>query len=125
MVPFRDDVPFQLGESFKGTDADSNLINPSWLGCRVAFPHVDYSVSGITGGRALITGTAICAIALRNTSGIALRPKRLVLLDTAAGTGHLKNATGYSVVLSTGLEVLVDPWLPSGGVAANDIFWGI
>lgn len=125
MQVFREDPPFQLGESFKGTDADSNLINVPWLGTRCAFEHVDYSISGLTAGRSRLTGTSILAIALRNTSGIALRPKRMVMLDVAAGLGNLRNATGYNVLLLNGISVLCDPWLPAAGVAANDIFWGI
>lgn len=120
--------PFQLGETLKGTESSTGtavLINNDKLGIRCAFPHVDYSITGLTTARSLLSGEKICAIALRNTAGIALLPKRLVLLDVTAGYGMLKNADGYAHDLAIGPCVLVDPWLPSAGCADDDIFWGI
>lgn len=125
---FKEDPPFPLGETLKGTqtiDGTTSTINETVLGTRCAFEHVDYSISGLTAGRARLSGKPICAIALRNTSGITLLPKRLVRLDTTAGLGRIKNADGYTVLLAGLPAVLVDPWLPSAGVADDDIFWGI
>lgn len=125
MQHFREDVPFQLGESFRGTDNDGNTINETWLGTRAAFDAIDRSTTGLTTGRSRLTGDTVCAIMLRNTSGAALLPKRFVLLDVTAGYGNFKNADGYAHDLAIGPCVLVDPYLPTAGVADDDIFWGI
>lgn len=125
MDRFREDPPFQLGETFKGKDADGNTINETVLGTRCAFEVIDRTTTGLTTGKTRLTGDTVCAIALRNTSGIALLPKRLVLLDVTAGYGMFKNADGYAHDLAIGPCVLVDPWLPTAGVADDEIFWGI
>lgn len=124
----QEDAPFQLGETFQGTqtiDGTTTTINEHILGTRHAFPHVDYSRTGLTTPRSLLSGAKICAIAVRNTSGITLLPKRLVLLDVTAGYGMLKNCDGYGHDQTIGPVVLVDPWLPSAGVADDAIFWAI
>lgn len=125
MDPFREDLPFGLGETLKGKNADGDTINETWLGTRVAFEHIDRSTTGLTTGKSRLSGDTVKAIVLRNTSGITLLPKRLVLLDVTAGYGMFKNADGYAHDLAIGPAVLVDPWLPSAGVADDEIFLGI
>lgn len=123
---FQESPPFEMGTTLKGTqtlDGTTSTINESVLGTRCAFQDVNYATSAST--RTLLSGEKILAIALRNTSGIALLPKRLVRLDLTAGRGMLKNADGYSVLLAHSPVVLVDPFLPSTGVADDDIFWGL
>lgn len=115
---------FELGTTLKGTmtnDGTTTTINEQVLGTRHEFTDADFSGSA----QPRLSGATIHAIALRNTSGITLLGKRLVLLDVTAGRGRLKNADGYAHDASMGLCVLVDPFLPSAGVADDDIFWGI
>ncbi len=127
MQLFNEAPPFQLGETLKGTmpGDSSTLINNDKLGVRHAFPHVDYSITGNTQSRSLLSGHKICAIALRNESGVTLLGKRLALLTLTAGYSQLKSVDGYARPYLVGKTILIDPWLPSGGVADDDIFWGI
>lgn len=120
--------PFELGETLKGTDDSSGssvLINKEKLGVIHDFQDVDYSVSGLTSSRSLLSGHTITAVALRNESGIALLPKRVVSLTETAGRSPFTSVDGYATVLLKDRCVLVDPWLSSSGVADDDIFWGI
>lgn len=122
---FTESPPFSLGETLKGTttlDGTTSTINEKVLGTRCAFEDVNWSSAT---ERPRLSNEKICAIALRNTSGITLLPKRLVRLDLTAGRGQLKNADGYSVLLGHSPVVLVDPFLPSAGVVDDDIFWGL
>lgn len=57
---------------------------------------------------------------VRNTSGFALEPKRLVSWE--AGYRGLRVA-GYVSVTSAEVAGVVDPDLPSTGVADDDLFW--
>lgn len=127
MLPFLEDLPFEIGTTLKGTDSSSGTavtIKESILGSRICVPDEDYSLSGLTTGRPRKSGAFLQAIILRNTSGITLLPKRFVLVDKTAGRGFLKNADGYAHDTFIGPCVLVDPFLPSTGVADDDIFYG-
>jgi hypothetical protein len=62
---------------------------------------------------------------LRNTSGGVLLKKTLAQLSRTAGYKMVQECDGYSTTLANFGVVLVDDSLPSGGVASNDIFWGI
>lgn len=122
---FTESPPFSLGETLKGTqtlDGTTTTINEKVLGTRCAFEDVNWSSAT---DRPRLSNAKICAIALRNTSGLTLLPKRFVLVDKTAGRGMLKNADGYAHDINLGPAVLVDPFLPSAGVADDDIFWGL
>lgn len=120
------DPPFELGETLAGTAEDgTTLINDSVLGTVYEFPAQRLGVSQIRGAKGRTTGRPIVAIALRNTGGFTMLGKRIATLDTAAGYGRLKNATGYTVTVATDNVVFIDPFLPATGVADDDIFWGI
>jgi len=56
---------------------------------------------------------------VRNSSGIALKPSRLVQLDAA---NYYNHALGYTITDGQ-RGYPVDEFLPSGGVLANDLFW--
>jgi hypothetical protein len=116
--------PMELGQVLDGKDADGNLKHEDKLGMIFTFPaHV------MTGGpgrsKTKLTGKAIVAILLRNTSTLTLLGKRLGSLDLTAGYNITKNVDGYSVNNNRPGVVLIDPWLDSNGVADDDIFWGI
>lgn len=121
MYPILAEPPMQLGETLKGTDADSNLINSHYLGQICYFPH-----KTLQSDKFRASGKPNGAVLLRNTSGVTFLGKRLALLDRTAGYDMVHEANGYSgaAIAARGV-VLIDPWLPSTGVAANDIFWGV
>jgi hypothetical protein len=112
--------PFALGETYRGKDEDSNLINPHWLG--QAFQH---KVPPASGSKKTPTGRSIGAIALRNTAGFALLPKRLGSLFDDPGYELVEEVNGYTITLAEQNCVVIDPYLPSAGVADDDIFWGV
>ena len=121
------DPPFELGSTLQGTKAhdSTKLVNEEVLGKLFYFPYQRLSGSQIRGNKERFTGKKIGAIACRNTSGGALLPKRLARLERTAGYDLMEEADGYSAVEFEKLLVIVDPWLPSAGVADDDIFWGI
>lgn len=83
------------------------------------FKDLDYSGSGV-GSRAARTGGEVRCILVRNSSGIALLPKMAVTWKA----GYIgRQVDGYSKVESVPVAGIVDEWLPSSGVAANDYFW--
>jgi hypothetical protein len=109
-----------LGETLKGKDADGNLINEDKLGQICYF---DYKTLRRDASRA--SGKPIGAVLLRNTSGITLLGKRLGQLDRTPGLAMNHNVDGYSTTLANAGIVLIDPWLPAGGIADDEIFWGL
>jgi hypothetical protein len=113
--------PMDLGETLRGTsDVGSTLINEDKLGGIYYFDNKSTRKSA-----ARQTGKPIGAVLLRNTSDLTLLGKRLGMLDLTAGFGMNHNVVGYSNTLARKGVVLIDPYLPSGGVANDDIFWGV
>jgi hypothetical protein len=70
--------------------------------------------------RQMRSGRFRTARLVRNTSGFALEPKRLV--SWAAGFRGLRVA-GYARLDGQEVAGVVDPDLPASGVANNDLFW--
>lgn len=64
------------------------------------------------------TGRPVKRRAVRNSSGAALLPKRMVILN-ASGTA----VDGYTRTPDQKAGGIVDQALPTAGVATNDIFW--
>lgn len=114
-----------LGEALKGTDSEGNLINSDKLGLVVEFKTFSQDVRRRGSPTRPSQGISIYAVLLRNTSGGVLLPKRMALLSATAGYKPLQEAINYASSRGERNCVLVDPWLPSAGVAANDLFWGI
>jgi len=116
------DPPFDLGETLKGTDDDSNLINTHWEGAIYSFPDVDRSV-GPRAGRTRRSGAAIRAVCVRNTSGGALVvAKKALKFDLSVGTRKLLgtvNGQGSAVNQFGGVG---DNEL-TASVADDDLFW--
>jgi hypothetical protein len=82
------------------------------------FKDVDYSVSG--GVNQLRSVNDVTCIFVRNSSGVALLPKRLVTWKSGQ---RGKQVDGYARLDWTDVAGVVDEWLPTAGVAANDYFW--
>ena len=117
--------PFNLGETLRGTDDDSNLINAEILGQIHFFYSNVRGAADNRGNKTRRVGKKIKAIALRNLSGITLYGKRVALLKTAAGYNLITAVDGYCAILGNKNVVIIDEFLSVSGVAANDIFWGI
>lgn len=118
----------ELGETLSGTDSSSNLINRQWLGQKFLLPSPQETRTPRSNKNRL-SGKGIWAVLLRNTTGAALLPKQIATLGTGYDSTHEcyghEEAEGLAVTIAAGPSVIVDPWLPSGGVADNDIFWGV
>ncbi len=118
----RDDAPpFGRGETFYngGTIDSNNLGGAQWEGKVWEFEDLDYSKS--PGAKPARSGR--CMI-VRNVSGIALLPKRLVSLQTAGTDGRffLGRVDGYTTITAQ-QGFPVDEFLTSTGVPNNDLFW--
>jgi len=128
--------PFDLGETLKGTDDDSNLINSHWQGAIFEFPDVDRTPA-LRGGKSRRSGNALRAICVRNTSGGALTVASLCCqFNVAVGdytvTSQATANSEYRKVFSTCKAVTAavnlwggigDPELGSDTVADDDLFW--
>lgn len=117
------DPPFGLGQTLGLDGVNDSLYGLStgsygdnWVGCVKEFTDV-IPVSG----QVRSNRRKVC-IAVRNTSGVALLPKRVVRL-TSSARGPATVADGYAAVANEALCGVVDEFLPASGVAANDVFW--
>jgi len=118
------DPPFGLGQtlgiignndSYWGL-ASGASYGDQWVGAVKEFTDVNP-----TNGQVRSNRRKVC-IAVRNTSGGALLPKRVVRL-AGNGTALFGAADGYASVANEPLCGVVDEFLPAAGVAANDVFW--
>jgi hypothetical protein len=116
------DPPFGLGQTLGITGANDSLVGitgsygDNWVGAVKEFTDVDPVTGKVRSNR-----RKVC-IAVRNKSGAALLPKRVVSFSTTAGK-LFSEVTGYSAVTNAEAVGVVDEFLPSGGVAADDVFW--
>jgi len=116
------DPPFGLGQVFGPTTPNDSLAGISgsygdnWVGVVKEFPDVVPSTGAVRTNR-----RKVC-VAVRNKSGAALLPKRLVTFSTTAGK-LFSEVTGYSAVTNEERVGVVDEHLPSAGVADGEVFW--
>ncbi len=95
-----------------GVTASTDLT--SWEGVEKVFEDLDY-----TNPPKRRTNRKVLCRCVRNMSGIALLPKRLVSFK--AGTNGTQ-VDGYArTIAAEGWPV--DEWLPAAGVADKDLFW--
>lgn len=104
------DPPFALGQTLGVSSATDGT---GWVGVVKQFPDVDPTTGQVRSNR-----VKTC-IAVRNSSGIALTPKKLVQF----ASGSFSAVDGYAAATDAVVAGVVDEHLPSGGVAANDVFW--
>lgn len=83
------------------------------------FEDIDYSAGPFT--RTLRSGRKVRCRCVRNNSGIALLPKRLVTMEATAGDWG-KRVDGYADV-NAERAYPVDEFLVSTGVPVDDLFW--
>lgn len=105
-----DDPPFALGQTLGVSSATDGT---SVVGEVKVFPDVNP-----TNGRVRSNRLKKC-IAVRNASGVALLPKRVVVFKS----GSFTEVDGYDADTTKVPAGVVDEHLPAGGVAANDVFW--
>jgi hypothetical protein len=108
------DPPFALGQTL---GVSSVTDGTGWVGAVKQFPDVN-PITGVIRSNRIKT-----CVAVRNVATIALAPKRVVVFATAAGLGGLSTVTGYASVLNAEHVGVVDEFLPTAGVAINDVFW--
>ena len=109
------DPPFALGQTLGVSSATDGT---GWVGCVKTFPDVNPSTGAVRSNR-----LKTC-VAVRNSSGGTLLPKRVVRFKVGtAGTGVFSEVDGYAAVTNEERVGIVDEHLPSSGVASNDVFW--
>lgn len=124
------DPPFGLGQTFFSlSSTQTSVPNDSIYGIQSSAAYGDNftgvvkeftDVNPVT-GQVRTNRRKVC-VCVKNTSGAALLPKRVVTFNTAAGK-LFSEVNSYSTVVNEERVGVVDEWLPSAGVAANDIFW--
>jgi hypothetical protein len=123
------DPPFGLGQTWFSLGAGESVKNDSYHGIQSNALYGDNftgcvkeftDVNPVT-GQVRTNRRKVC-VAVKNSSGVALLPKRVVTFSTTAGK-LFSEVTGYSAVANEERVGVVDEWLPASGVTANDIFW--
>lgn len=109
------DPPFSLGQTLGVSSTDDGK---QWVGVVKVFPDVNPTTGVLRSGR-----LKKC-IAVRNSSGAALLPKRVVRFAVGtAGTAVFSAVDGYAAVGNNEFVGVVDEHLPSAGAASNDVLW--
>lgn len=109
------DPPFDLGQTLGVSSTDDGK---HWVGVVKVFPDVNPTTGAIRSGR-----VKKC-VAVRNTSTVSLLPKRVVRFAVGtAGTAVFSAVDGYAAIGNNEFVGVVDEFLPSAGVAVNDVFW--
>lgn len=113
---------FGRGETwYQGTTPDANnLGGGNIIGQVRVFEDIDFSGSGSI--KPVRSNQSVVCMAVRNTSGIALLPKRVVRLVLTAGE-YDRNVDGYTATTAQHFLGVVDEWLPAAGCADDDICW--
>jgi len=104
------DPPFGLGQTL-GVTATTD--GTGWVGAVKHFTDVNPSTGKLRTNR-----HKVC-IAVRNASTVVLLPKRLVTWKS----GSLSEVDGYTRLTDIESAGVVDEYIPSTGVAVNDVFW--
>jgi hypothetical protein len=109
------DPPFALGQTLGVSSATAGT---GWVGSVKQFPDVNPTTGAIRSNR-----IKTC-VAVRNSSGAALLPKRVVrFVRGTAGTAVFSAVDGYTAVTNSEFVGVVDEHLPAAGVVSNDVFW--
>jgi len=120
----KDFVPdFKLGESYAGTDTDGNLLNSPLVGRTYEFEITEDIAAAMNMSKRSI-GMRVKARIFRNTLGSALAAGDVAIVAATGGAAGLGTTTAKSSANSRLCHV-VDPALPSSGVADDDLYLGI
>ena len=124
------DPPFGLGQTlFSLSSTQTSVPNDSLMGIQSNAAYGDQWLGAVkeftdvnpANGQVRTNRRKVC-VCVKNTSTVVLLPKRIVAFNTAAGK-MFTEVNGYSAVTNEERVGVVDEWLPSAGVAINDIFW--
>jgi len=117
-----EDLPFERGTTFYNGGTIDTADLPTHLEGREFVVNDIDPASSTNGTKTARTGKKVRLRIVRNSSTIALLPKRLVKYDTSAGAlgGRVD---GYTTVTADDWAGVVDEFLPSAGVPANDYFY--
>lgn len=113
------DPPFGLGQTLGVTSVNDSLYGiagtygDNWVGCVKEFTDVNPVTGTVRSNR-----RKVC-IAVRNSSTVALAPKRVVSFKS----GSFTVTDGYANTANSDIVGVVDEYLPASGVAVNDVFW--
>lgn len=112
--------PFARGDTFYngGTIDTANLGGADLEGQVWEFEDLDYSAKNLPER----SGRRCKCMIVRNASGIALLPKRLVTFQHTAGN-EPKRVDGYADLTAEGSCFPVDEFLGTAGVPNNDLFY--
>ena len=108
-----------LGKTYHGGTPSSIGRSLELEGTVVQFR--DETKSGY-GPKTLNSGQYVSARLVRNSSGFALAPGRLVTWESGYRN---RRVDGYAKVTSVECAGVVDPLIPATGVADDDLFWVI
>jgi hypothetical protein len=109
-MSLHDDPPWDLGQTL---GVSSTADGKNWVGAVKVFTDVNPRTGTVRSAR-----LKRC-IAVRNTSGVALLPKKLVKF----ADGSVSAVDAYTRLDNAVVAGVVDEYLPSTGVSANDVFW--
>lgn len=109
-MSLHDDPPFDLGQTL-GVSSTSD--GTGWVGAVKVFPDVNPRTGRVRSAR-----LKRC-IAVRNTSTVAILPKKLVTFKN----GSISEVDGYNNLTDGTPAGVADEYLPSTGAAVNDVFW--
>lgn len=113
MSTLTSDPPFARGQTLGGGVASlDSSFGTDKTGSRKEFLDIDPATGVMNTNR---TVTCVC---LKNTTGAALTKGKLVRFNTVGNASAVAAAADYQVAV-------VDEYVPSAGVAANDVFWGV
>jgi len=111
-APFERGSTFHAGETAPTASAD---WNPAHQGQVRVFPNIDPN-----NRRVRRDGGDVICIAVRNNSGIALLPKRLVTWESGQ---RGQRVNGYAITTAQSCAGVVDEFLPAAGCPDDDLFW--
>lgn len=114
----RDDAPpFNRGE-YEASEDLSHMLGREWQ-----FEDLDFAQT--SGARAARSGKMVSCRLVKNNTGAALLPKRLVTFSTTAGeyNTHIGHSSSAYSCLTNDRAFPVDEFLPSAGVPDQAYFW--
>lgn len=118
----KENPPLERGQTFYGPDRTidtADLGGVTLEGMEWEFEDLNYSD---TGSKTLRSGRLVKCRLVRNASGSALLPRRAVIYQETAGNFG-KRVDGMGNLTADMIAGIVDEWLPTAGVRANDLFW--
>lgn len=113
-------LPFEIGQTYFGGNTPSTTEGNQILGKTYVIEDNDLSVAGSKSAR---SGRYKKVMAVRNTAGSALLPKRIARMKSdGSAYEYLIEAMGYADTVGQ-LGYPIDEFLPAAGVADDDIFY--